>query len=98
MSWLHCLPGFRHGPQHEPGDEYQFYRDLKTVVGFAAKDLFIIDNYLDTQLFDVYVENINSAVNIRVLTSQVSDPLRVVAEKFALRGNFELRSSKRRSR
>jgi len=63
-----------------------------------AKDLFIIDNYLDTQLFDVYVENINSAVNIRVLTSQVSDPLRVVAEKFALRGNFELRSSKRRSR
>ncbi|HEU0047145.1 MAG TPA: hypothetical protein VFQ43_06040 [Nitrososphaera sp.] len=79
---------------YEPGDEYQFYRDLKTIVGFAARDLFIIDNYLDTQLFDVYVENINPAVSIRVLTNQVSDPLRVVAEKFAKRGNFELRSSK----
>jgi hypothetical protein len=79
---------------YETGDEYQFYRDLKTIVGFAAKDLFIIDSYLDTQLFDVYVENINPAVNIRVLTSQVSAPLRVVAEKFALRGNFELRLSK----
>ena len=29
-----------------------------------------------------------------MLTSQVSDLLRVVAEKFAMRGNFELRSSK----
>ncbi len=79
---------------YEPGDEYQFYRDLKTVVGFAARDLFIIDNYLDTQLFDVYVENINPAVNIRALTNQVSNSLQVVAEKFAKRGNFELRSSK----
>ncbi len=79
---------------YEPGDEYQFYRDLKTIVGFAVRDLFIIDNYLDTELFDVYVENVNPAVNIRVLTNQVSAPLRVVAEKFAKRGNFELRSSK----
>jgi len=57
-------------------------------------DLFIIDNYLDVELFDVYVGNINPAVNVRVLTGQVSDPLRVVAQKFATRGNFELRSSK----
>jgi hypothetical protein len=79
---------------YEPGDEYQFYRDLKTIVRFATRDLFVIDNYLDTQLFDVYVENINPAVNVRVLTAQVSDSLRVVAEKFSKRGNFELRSSK----
>jgi hypothetical protein len=79
---------------YEPGDDYQFYRDLKTLVGFAARDLFIVDNYLDTQLFDVYMENINPAVHIRVLTAQVSDPLRIVAEKFAKRGDFELRSSK----
>jgi len=78
---------------YEPGDEYQFYRDLKTIVGFADRDLFIIDNYLDTQLFDVYVEIINPGVSIRVLTNQVSNALRVVAEKFANRGNFELRSS-----
>lgn len=78
---------------YEPGEEYQFYKDLKTIVGFAARDLFIIDSYLDTQLFDVYMENV-SAVFIRVLTNQVSDPLRIVAEKFAKRGNFELRSSK----
>jgi hypothetical protein len=79
---------------YEPGDEYQFYRDLKTIVGFATSTLFIIDNYLDTQLFDVYMENVAPSVAVRVLTSHVSDPLRAVAEKFSKRGNFELRSSK----
>ena len=68
--------------------------DLKTIVGFATSDLFIIDNYLDTQLFDVYMENVAPSVAVRVLTSQVSDSLRAVAEKYSKRGNFELRSSK----
>lgn len=79
---------------YEPGDEYEFYRDLKTIVGFATADLFIIDNYLDTQLFDVYMENVAPSLRVRVLTSQVSDSLRAVAEKYSKRGNFELRSSR----
>jgi hypothetical protein len=79
---------------YEPGDEYQFYRDLKTIVGFAASSLFIIDNYLDSQLFDVYMETVSPSVGIRVLTNQVPDSLRIVAEKYAKRGNFEMRSSK----
>jgi hypothetical protein len=79
---------------YEPGDEYEFYRDLKTIVGLGTKELFITDAYLDTQLFDVYMENVNQSVVIRILTNQLSDPLRIVAGKFASRGNFELRSSK----
>src|SRR5215472_4992830 len=46
---------------YDTGDEYSFYKDLKTIVGFATKDLFIVDNYLDTQLFDVYMENVSSS-------------------------------------
>lgn len=79
---------------YDPGDEYQFYRDLKTIIGFASRELFIIDNYLDTQLFDVYMENVSPVVTIRVFTNQVSGSLQLVAEKFSKRGNFELRSSK----
>jgi hypothetical protein len=77
---------------YEPGDVYQFYLDLKTVVGFASKMLFIVDNFLDTQIFDVYMENLNPLVAVRVLTQEVRNPLRLVAEKFSRRGNFELRS------
>jgi len=79
---------------YQTGDEYALYKDLKTLVAFAAKELFIIDNYLDTQLFDVYIETVNAASVIRVLTNQVGVPLTNVAQKFAIRGDFELRSSK----
>jgi len=79
---------------YETGSEYQFYKDLKTIVGFAANDLFVIDNYLDTQLFDVYMENVGAAIGIRVLTNQVSATLETVARKFALQRNLELRSSR----
>ena len=67
---------------------------MKTIVGFSARELFIIDNYLDAQLFDVYMENVSPAVAIRVLTNQVSGSLQPVADKFSKRGKFELRSSK----
>jgi hypothetical protein len=78
---------------YETGDEYRFYKDLKMIVGFASKELFVIDNFLDTQIFDVYMENVGSSVGVRVLTRQIPNRLKSVAEKFAQRGGFELRSS-----
>jgi hypothetical protein len=80
--------------ENESSDEYQFDSDLKTIVGFATGELFIIDNCLDTHRFDVYMANVSPATAIRVLTNQVGDSLRVVAEQFAKRGKFELRSSR----
>jgi hypothetical protein len=79
---------------YDVGEDYAFYRDVKTIVGFAKKELFIIDNYLDTQVFDLYVENIDPSVGIRVLTNNVGAQLQTVVGKFAKRGNFELRASK----
>jgi hypothetical protein len=78
---------------YDVGEDYAFYRDVKIIVGFAAKQLFAIDNYLDTQLFDVYMENVDPSVVIRVLTNKVGSPLELVAKKFAKRGGFELRVS-----
>jgi hypothetical protein len=87
------LPEAELAGAYEQGDDYRFYKDLKAIVGFASKELFAIDNYLDNQLFDVYMENVSSSVQVRVLTQKVSDSLKLVAEKFAKRGGFELRSS-----
>lgn len=78
---------------YDAGQEYEFYKDLKTIVGFATKELFVIDSYLDAQLFDIYMANLNPSVHARVLTNRVNDALRLVAQKFAKRSGFELRSS-----
>ena len=92
LEW--ALPQPEIAGSYDAGDEYAFYRDLKTIVRFATNELFIIDNYLDNQTFDVYMENVGPSITIRVLTDTVGSSLKVVAEKFSKRGGFELRSSK----
>jgi hypothetical protein len=75
------------------GDEFDFYRDLKNIVAAAAKDIFIVDNYLNTEFFELYVEPVPAGVSLRILTDELRGNLLAVAKKYATRGNFELRSS-----
>jgi hypothetical protein len=78
---------------YEAGDEFAFYKDLKDILAAASRGVFIVDNYLNTEFFELYVEPIRSGVTIRVLTDQVRGNLQAVANKYATRGNFELGSS-----
>ena len=75
------------------GDDYQFYKDLKTIIETATNSLFIIDNYLDVKLFDLYMERAAPGVDIRILTDQLRAAVQTVAGKFSKRGRFELRTS-----
>jgi hypothetical protein len=76
-----------------PGDDYTFYKDLKTIIETARKSLFIVDNYLDAQIFDLYVARVQAGVDIRILTDQLRGAVQVIATKFSKRGQFELRTS-----
>ena len=78
---------------YEPGDEYAFYRDLKGVLTAAQQEVFIIDNYLNTEIFELYADVIPRGVSVRMLTDQSRGNLIAVAQKYATRGKFELRSS-----
>jgi hypothetical protein len=78
---------------YEPGDDFAFYKDLKGILAAAAKDVFIVDNYLNTEFFELYVHPIRPGVTVRVMTDQVRGNLQAVASKYASRGNFELKSS-----
>ena len=68
---------------------------LLDVVTDAKNSLFIIDNYLDVQLFDLYMERAAPAIDIRILilTDQLRGAVQTVAGKFSKRGHFELRRS-----
>jgi len=78
---------------YESGDDFAFYLDLKGILMSAAKEVFIIDNYLNTDFFEMYVSPIPAGVFVRILTDQLKGNLEIVAKKFAARGQFELRSS-----
>jgi len=56
------------------GDEFAFYKELKDTVAAATKDIFIVDNYLSTEFFELYVEPIRPGVPVRILTDRQSLP------------------------
>jgi hypothetical protein len=76
------------------GDEFAFYIDLKGILAKAGNEVFIIDNYLNSEFFELYVTPIPKGVPIRILTDELRGNTEAVAKTFAGRGNFELRSSK----
>jgi hypothetical protein len=89
------LPDAEIAGSYNPGDPFSFYKDLKGIVRGAAQQFFLVDPYLDCQLFELYLSDIPSNIGIRVLTDNVSNAVQSVARLFAAsRTNFELRISR----
>jgi len=78
---------------YSAGEEYEFYRDVKSLLQTATNSIFIIDPYLGTEMFDIYVDGVARSVNVRILSANVSASLLTVAQKYATGGNLQLRSS-----
>lgn len=78
---------------YDAGDEYAFYQDLKDIMARARAEIFIVDNYLNTEFFDLYVATVKAGVTLRIMTDQVRGNLAVVAQKYANSYPIELRSS-----
>jgi len=88
-----CLPEADLQAAYEVGEEFAFYIDLKGILAAARGDVFVVDNYLNSDFFELYVTPIPPGVWVRILTDEVRGNLEAVARKFAGRGHFELKSS-----
>lgn len=75
------------------GDDFAFYKDLKDIIAAGTRDIFIVDNYLNSEFFELYVVPVGAGVFLRILTDEVRGNLLAVARKYATRGNFELKGS-----
>lgn len=78
---------------YDAGDEYAFYKDLKDIMARAHADIFIVDNYLNTEFFELYVATVQPGIVFRILTDQLRGNLEAVAKKYAASYSLELRSS-----
>jgi len=88
-----CLPEEEIKGVYQPGDEYEFYRDLSTLVAKAKQDVFIVDAYLDETVFNLYVEKVLAGVPVRILSSNISTNVETVAKMYARGKPLELHSS-----
>jgi len=78
---------------YDAGDEYAFYKDLKDIIIRAKADIFIVDNYLNPEFFELYVAAVPPGVALRIMTDQIRGNVEAVARKYATSHSLELRSS-----
>jgi hypothetical protein len=78
---------------YEPGEQYEFYRGVTACLKLAQTEIFIIDPYLDGEIFDVYAEAVKRAVKFRLLSAKIPTSVQVLAKKYAAGGNLAFRSS-----
>jgi hypothetical protein len=59
----------------------------------ATSEATIVDAYLSTEIFDIYVDGVNRALRLRILTNKPPGNVTAVAKKYAVGGNIQLRTS-----
>jgi hypothetical protein len=77
---------------YDAGDEWAFYKDLEDIMTAAKTAIFIVDNYLNAEFFELYVAAVRPGISSRILTDQLRGNLEAVAKKYAASHSIELRS------
>lgn len=78
---------------YSPGQEYEFYTDVKYILGTAQKEVFIIDPYVDPELFDVYADALPRTISFRLMSAKIPPNVLALAKKYVSGGNFQFKSS-----
>jgi hypothetical protein len=78
---------------YEPGQEYDFYRDLSSLFAATTQEIFIIDAYLAEEIFNLYVSKVNDAATVRILSNKIGTNIETVAKKYASSRPLELRTT-----
>lgn len=79
---------------YAPGEEYEVYKDIQTILSKAKGAILIVDPYLNKEIFELYVHGIDRSVQIRILTDNLPNDALTIATKYAAGGNLHLRSTK----
>jgi len=65
-----------------PGAVYDFFKALSAAFGSATTSVFIIDPYLDEQIFDTYLASIPAGLSVRLLAHKYGNLLKPAVQKF----------------
>lgn len=64
------------GQVYEAGQVYDFFADLKQIIGNAKKNLLVVDAYFSADAFSGYLSSLDQQVGIRILAGQYADDIK----------------------
>jgi hypothetical protein len=78
------------------GEAYDFYSDFRCVVLSANISVFLIDPYINEEVFNLYIDKLPNEISCRVLLGKLNDNVRAIVEKLKLspKRKVEVRQSK----
>ena len=79
---------------YEPGDEYDFYRDLSSMIAAGKHEILIVDAYLNEEVFNLYVSKVPDAATVRLLSNNIGANVTTVARMYATKRPLEMRTSR----
>jgi len=65
-----------------PGAVYDFFVALRSVISSATITIFLIDPYMDDQIFDTYLSSVSPAISVRILCNRHSASVKAAAIKY----------------
>ncbi len=73
-----------------PGAVYDFYKDLKDLLGTAQRSAFMIDPYFDENVLDTYLPGVPKSVEIKILLQKYAAGVKVAALKYVSQYSIQL--------
>lgn len=67
---------------YHPGQVYELYRDIKTIIESAKNEVLIIDTYANEEVIDLYLGKLPLGIKIMILTNKPQGNFVAVATKF----------------
>lgn len=65
-----------------PGAVYDFFRAITSIINSAENTLFMIDPYMDEQVFDAYISPLSKPCSVRMLVNKHASSVRVAADRY----------------
>lgn len=83
------------GQAFGPGAVYDFFRALNDIVSSAQTQCWVVDPYLDAEIFDGYLRSLRPSVSARLLTIKHLENVSVAAKKYQAQSGsqVDIRSS-----
>jgi len=84
------------GSTYTPGQEYEYFSDMKDILRGAESKIFIIDPYFDGEAFGNYVDSINSVIEVRILANRHAREVKAYVDKHHAQYDSDIKVKKRK--
>ncbi|MEM2159753.1 MAG: hypothetical protein QXN55_02220 [Candidatus Nitrosotenuis sp.] len=76
---------------YSSNEQYDVYKDLKNIVQSAKNEVFVVDGFVDEDLYELYLDSIPNSIPVKILTKNPSQKFIKIGEKLSKKRVLQIR-------